>query len=316
MKKKLLACVLISIIMLTSACGNLPLRNPASTDITSAITKPTVETTAKEATSENSFETTAETSVELTETAANVITTSLDQIIEIKSGEEFAEDSWNAISHKVEFQVETALDSEYDYTFTMRIGDESINFDTWTDDLSVFVCEMKRSSYEQFHVILIYEGDVYDLSMTHLVVLSNTGKLIYIGCLSFTYPMGMTLRDGYLIDEDEEIYSLAVSPYTDEGELIELTSIPAGMYRYGYILDVTQEFPVYSFRYGNEVAWTASPGDKIVLSADDQTELLYVKKANSWESGWIRYKGENMVLADGSEIELYDALRYPQISGG
>jgi hypothetical protein len=109
-------------------------------------------------------------------------------------------------------------------------------------------------------------------------------------------------------------YILGVSQ--DNHAPYALSYVPDGMAPFGLVVNVTQDFPVYSFRYGEKVEWVAETGDQVVISGRD-IELMYIETMDGSQAGWIRCDWDeyNMVLADGTVIYLNDAI-YTLVIGG
>lgn len=231
-----------------------------------------------------------------------------DAIIEIHSGDElFLDDS--GTKETVEFQITDDADTDQQL-FTIRVGDASINITNQGFHDACYIFTMS-TPFEHCPVFLV-SSYMNETVRTDIIVYSE-GQLFHAGMIPDVLPSWMSVSDGCIVTDYfklETQYTLAGNDTYWYDPIYAISEVPQGMKPYGNIVTALEQIPIYEFRYGETVAWMASQGDMLILSANDSQELFFVQSLDGTKSGWIQYDKDSfdMILSDGSAINMYQAF--------
>jgi hypothetical protein len=302
MMKKILVSELIGIALLLSSCAIWSADNAPGTSQTFSSSIVSSELTSGETDGSESIISTEPLASEPKSMA------STDEIVPIFSGDEFVADIYGKVE-KLEYQVEDKPDSDLQI-LTMKVGSASISLENEGFDDKCYILTMD-TPFGGYPVFLVHSFRMESVQ-TDLIVYFE-GQLFHAGVIPEISLGWYTAKEGCLSIEFlnmETLYTLASTDTYWDDPVFALTEVPQGMKAYGNIVTVSEEFPVYSMRYGEQVDWMALPGDVLVLSANDSIETIFIQSLDRSQSGWIRYDKDSgeMVLSDGSTIDMYQAF--------
>lgn len=164
-------------------------------------------------------------------------------------------------------------------------------------DYNVIVVKAAINSECGCYVFYLYEdGEIIRIgsfesdSTTEEVYITPDGTISipsYMRCglnsfRVFTFTVAQRAVDDFSQSTASDRYALAL--------------VPVGTYPIGMIVSATVTVPVQISPCDESVIWTIEPGETIILSATDDSTVMYIESLDRTKCGWIKlsdYSGDN-----------------------